>query len=116
MILWFGFICYAFTTFASIGAGNENTMGSLFAAPTKLNIVLFASQMEEKHTQLSKVEQTVDIPVYVKNFYSINTDEGAAIGSLSIPNKTEVVVSGKFGNNDLFNVISASTTELSSTK
>jgi len=116
VILWFGFICYAFTTFASIGAGEKNAMGSLFAAPTTLNIVLFASQMENEHTGFSNTEQTVDIPVYVKNFYSINTDEGAAIGSLSIPNKTEAIVNSKFGNIDLFNIIFASTTELSSTK
>ena len=116
MILWCGFIFYAFTTFASIGAGDKNAMGSLFAAPTKLDIVLFASQMEEKHTRISKAEQTVDIPVYVKYFYSINTDEGAALVSLSIPKKTEVIFKSKFGNVDFFNVIFASRIELSSTK
>jgi hypothetical protein len=116
VILWFGFICYAFTTFTAIGAGNKNDLGSLFAAPTTLNIPLFVSRLGEEHTQLSDTEKPADIPTRAKNSYSIYSDEGAVIGSLAIQNKTGKILGSKFGNSDVYDVIFGSATELSVNK
>lgn len=44
MVLWFGLICFAVNTFASIGAGTKNTDSSSVSAPTTLNIELLESK------------------------------------------------------------------------
>ena len=108
LLLWFGFIFYAFTTFFSIGADTKNTYDSLFVTPTKLNILLFESREGEGKTKLVNTKQQLKTSVSDKNFYTIFPAVGEDPGSLSIFNIGKDEVNGKIENNDAYEKINGS--------
>jgi len=113
LLLWAGFICYAFTTFFSIGGASKNTYSGLFTTPTKLNIQIFASRLGEENTKLPETKPQLKTPDSHKNFYTIFPDAGEVVSSLSIFGKGEGIESGKLGINNVYEAIIGGKTSLS---